>query len=102
MFLFYFPDGIPCVLGNNADGYIPIRFDPNVTLHIRGRRAVHDKPRHAKRINSMIVTPTAKQHSNTVGMNGGMNGGMNDVKPISIHDLVAPTYTHTMPPDSFM
>ena len=88
------PDGIPCVLGNNADGYIPIRFDHSMTLHIQGRRVIEDQARLNKRINSMIVPPTTKQSMNEV---------TNEVKPISIHDLVSPSYlSHTMPPENYV
>ena len=33
-----FSDGVPCVLGNNIDGYIPIKFTPNATYYIQGKQ----------------------------------------------------------------
>lgn len=30
-------DGVPCVLGTNIDGYIPIKFTPNLTYYIQGK-----------------------------------------------------------------
>ncbi|XP_012935168.1 WD repeat and coiled-coil-containing protein [Aplysia californica] len=37
-------DGIPCVLGANIDGYIPMRFFPSTSLHISGLPAHRPTP----------------------------------------------------------
>ena len=88
-FHFLIVDGIPCVLANNAEGYIPIRFEANTTIYIRGRKLEKQRGG-AKRAVSMCVPSSSNRHQ--------------DLKQSTIQELVSSPFdsTHTLPPESFM